>query len=278
MVKDNMEVWDKLKTPPGEALKKIQGGRLKGMSDINPQWRYEIMTETFGSCGVGWKYEIVRTWTEPGSEGQIIQFAEIYLFTKQGEDWSSPVPGIGGSMLIEMETKGLHTSDEALKMAVTDALSVAMKMIGVAADVYRGFTDNSKYQKPRTEDGDFKPDMMTIPQRDKINELIEHDKIFTVEANKVNVWMKKTHTFTEAQKTIGQLEKWISERKEQPKKPDDRTIEDCLDYMSSGRNIEKPESVLMLNKDCERLFKIKTIDELNQVQINKLYDEIQLPF
>jgi len=141
-----MRYWDKLKQPPSWAIKAITGGRLKGKSDINPQWRYQAMTELFGPCGVGWKYTINRVWSEPGSAGQIFAFAEISLYIKEGDNWSEPVPGIGGSMLVEMEKEGLHSSDEGYKMAVTDALSVALKMLGVAADIYAGKWDGSKYR------------------------------------------------------------------------------------------------------------------------------------
>lgn len=133
---NNMDTWNKLRTPPYWALKSISAGRLKGMTDISPQWRYGVVTEVFGPVGIGWKYEIEKLWTEPGSEGQICAFALVKLYTKQGDEWSDPIPGIGGSMLVTKETKGLHTSDEAFKMAVTDALSVAMKCLGVAADIY----------------------------------------------------------------------------------------------------------------------------------------------
>jgi len=144
-----MEIWNKLKQPPASALKTIRAGRLKGMSDINPQWRYQIMTEQFGPCGIGWKYEIKRLWTEPASENQILAFAEILLYIAHGNgsQWSDPIPGIGGSTLVAKESKGLYSSDEAYKMAVTDALSVAMKMLGVAADIYAGLWDGSKYRE-----------------------------------------------------------------------------------------------------------------------------------
>ena len=158
-----MKVWNALKTPPQSALKKIGGGRLKGMTDISPQWRYQIMTEQFGMCGDGWKYQINRTWAEDGADGQKFAFAEVMLFVRErGESWSDAIPGVGGSMLIAKESSGLHSSDEAYKMAVTDALSVAMKMIGVAADVYMGLSD-SKYKntpkdKPKDQ-GDNTNDM-----------------------------------------------------------------------------------------------------------------------
>ena len=55
---DNLSIYNALKQPPKEALRAIQGGRLAGKTDINPQWRYKALTEQFGPCGIGWKYEI----------------------------------------------------------------------------------------------------------------------------------------------------------------------------------------------------------------------------
>lgn len=150
---DNLETWDKLKQPPKEALRQIQGGRLKGKTDINPQWRYKAMTETFGMCGVGWKYTIEQLSSEEGANGELLAFATINLWVKQGEKkiWSEPIPGTGGSMLITKESSGLHSSDEGYKMAITDALSVAMKMLGVGADFYAGLWDGSKYTNNKPE-------------------------------------------------------------------------------------------------------------------------------
>lgn len=143
----NTQIWDAVARPPASALKQIRGGRLQGMTDVNPQWRYRAMTEVFGPCGVGWKYEIARTWTEPGTDGQVLAFAEVRLYTIGSDaQWNEPIPGIGGSMLIAKERDGLRANDEAFKMSVTDALSVAMKMLGVAADIYAGLWDGSKYK------------------------------------------------------------------------------------------------------------------------------------
>ena len=141
------ENWNKVKTPPPSALKTIKAGRLKGMSDINPQWRYQVMTEVYGLCGVGWRFQVVRKWSEPGSEEQIFAFVDIELFINVAGEWSDAIPGHGGSMLVTKESKGLHSSDEAYKMATTDALSTAMKVIGVASDIYMGKWDGSKYKE-----------------------------------------------------------------------------------------------------------------------------------
>lgn len=142
---DNLSLWNKVARPPAEALKRISGGRLSGMTDISPQWRVKIMTEQFGPIGTGWGYDIVKLWTEPGSDGQVCAFAQVTVWYS-GMVATAPVPGIGGSMLITNESKGPYTSDEAYKMAVTDALSVALKALGVAADIYMGKWDGSKYK------------------------------------------------------------------------------------------------------------------------------------
>lgn len=141
---ENLKYWNKLKTVPPARLKTIQGGRLKGKSDINPQWRYEILTEIFGICGIGWKYTIDKKWIETGSENQQAAFVDISLYVKIDNEWSEAIPANGGSMFVEKESSGLHTSDECFKMATTDALGTAAKMLGVAAEVYMGKCD-TKY-------------------------------------------------------------------------------------------------------------------------------------
>ena len=150
---DKMNVYKQLATPPKDALKTIGGGRLKNMTDIKPQWRIEKMTEIFGACGVGWYPEITKQWTEEGCDGQKLSFCNINLYIKVDGEWSKPIPGTGGNMLTTKEAKGLYSSDEAHKMAFTDALSVAMKLLGMAADIYRGTALDSKYaqQEDTTE-------------------------------------------------------------------------------------------------------------------------------
>ena len=147
---DNLSIWNKLRTPPPSALKTIRGGRLNNMTDISPQWRYQAMTEQFGPCGIGWKFVIIKQWIEQGTEGQVFAFANILLYYKHEGEWSEGVHGTGGSMLVVNQQSGPHNNDEAFKMAVTDAVSTAMKIIGVAADIYMGLWDGSKYKEPPT--------------------------------------------------------------------------------------------------------------------------------
>lgn len=146
-MKDAINIYQSLARPPKSALRAIQAGRLKGKTDINPQWRYKAMTETFGLVGFGWKYEIQKLWTEQGAKDETLAFAQIAVFVKNDQSWSEPIIGIGGSKLIAIEKGAPVSNDEGYKMAVTDAFSTALKMLGVAADIYLGLWDGSKYKE-----------------------------------------------------------------------------------------------------------------------------------
>lgn len=146
MENPNLFIFNKVRKVPNNALKQINAGRLKGMSDVNPVWRILAMTDTFGVCGVGWKYEITKQWTETyGNE--IKGFCNINMYVKVDGKWSDAIPGTGGASFVAMERNGAYVSDEVYKMALTDALSVAMKSIGVAADIYfsKGADLGTKY-------------------------------------------------------------------------------------------------------------------------------------
>lgn len=132
----NLDIYNALSDVPAEAKREIQAGRLRGKTDINPMWRIKALTEQFGPCGVGWKYDITRQWTEQGAKDEVAAFCNINLYVKADGDWSEAIPGTGGSAFIASEKNGLYTSDECYKMALTDALSVACKALGVAASVY----------------------------------------------------------------------------------------------------------------------------------------------
>lgn len=140
---DNLYIYEKVRSVPENAKKPIKGGRLKGMTDINPMWRIKVLTEMFGICGIGWKPKIVRTWIDEGADGVYITNVEILLYVKVDGEWSEGIPGIGGSCLIAKESGGLYTDDECYKKAYTDAISVACKALGIGADVY--WNENTKY-------------------------------------------------------------------------------------------------------------------------------------
>lgn len=143
---NNLSIYNELRKVPEEAKKKISGGRLNGMTDINPMWRIKSLTEKFGICGFGWKIDIVSERLEKGSNDEISAFVKINLFIKVDNEWSEPIPGTGGASFVAKEKNGLYQSDECFKMAFTDAVSVACKLIGMGADVYFE-KDRTKYDQ-----------------------------------------------------------------------------------------------------------------------------------
>ena len=147
---DNMSIYDAVRAVPNAAKRSISAGRLKGKTDINPMWRIKVLTEQFGVCGFGWKYEILSERLETGANNEISAFVTIHLYVKMGDAWSAPIPGVGGSAFVAKERSGLYTSDECFKMALTDAISVACKALGVGADVYWD-ADASKYTNPNAQ-------------------------------------------------------------------------------------------------------------------------------
>lgn len=147
---ENMRFYTKYKEVPETAKREIKGGRLSGKTDINPMWRIKALTELFGPCGIGWYYVPTHREFHEGSNGTIAIFQDIELFYKEGEEWSKPVSGSGGSMFVAKETNSLFTNDEAIKMATTDAISVAAKELGIGADVYWE-KDKTKYAPTPSE-------------------------------------------------------------------------------------------------------------------------------
>ena len=220
----NLDIYNTLKQPPKEALRQIQGGRLSGKTDINPQWRYKAMTEQFGMCGVGWKYEVTSKESKEASDGQVFAFVDINLYYKIDDKWSDPIPGSGGSMLVEKEKAGLHANDEGFKMATTDALSTAMKMLGVAADIYAGLWDGAKYRDSiETTKAPEKPVSPTVetPQKSELGiSAAQTKKIYAsvkekgITADQAKAYLKevfkkmstKELTISEASKLIEDIE------------------------------------------------------------------------
>ena len=176
-----LSIYNKVRVVPVEAQKPIQGGRLKGMTDINPMWRIKALTELFGPCGVGWKYTITDKRLENGGNDEISAFVDIDLYIKYQNEWSEAIPGTGGSMFVTKENRGLYTSDECFKMALTDAIGVACKSLGVGANVYWD-KDRTKYTG--TDSGQAQP-KQAPPKQQKAGTISEAQakRMFAIAGN-----------------------------------------------------------------------------------------------
>lgn len=219
-MEEAIKIYESLARPPMSALKQISGGKLAGKTDINPQWRYKAMTEKFGLVGIGWKYQVQNLWIEQGAGNEKLSFAQVAVFVKDGENWSEPIVGIGGSKLVQIEKGQAVSNDEGFKMAVTDAFSTALKMLGVAADIYAGRWDGSKYtdeasapqsktnpknstqQKPPAQKAELKGGESTEEEKARIKELCtakyeNGSPIFTQEEMKLYSSYRKDKTAAE---------------------------------------------------------------------------------
>ena len=143
-----MSYWESWAHVAPGMLKRINGGNLNGKSDINPVWRFQALTQAFGPCGFGWTVTEVERWTDEAA-GEIAVSVKVHLRINIGGTWSEPIEGVGGSKLCG-KGHGDGINDEAWKMATTDAISVACKALGIAADVYTGRQSHS--------DADQRPD------------------------------------------------------------------------------------------------------------------------
>lgn len=145
----NMRIYDAVRHVPDQAKKKINGGRLAGMTDINGMWRIKVLTAQFGPCGDGWYISDVKYWQDRLEKNDSVAlFCSILLHVKMDGAWSQPIYGIGGNMLVAAEKSGPRLDDEAYKKAYTDAISVACKALGIGADVYfeKNVTKYSDYE------------------------------------------------------------------------------------------------------------------------------------
>lgn len=139
---DNLEIYNKGKVVPKEAQKPFNNGSFSG-TDINPMWRIKTLTEIFGPVGLGWTYSLEEHWNET-INNEVHTHVRINLYVKYNGEWSKPIPGIGGNKSLQQFKNGPKASDEGYKMALTDAISVACKALGIGADVYYQ-NDATKY-------------------------------------------------------------------------------------------------------------------------------------
>lgn len=170
---DNMKYYNLGRVVPEEAMKPINAGRLKGMTDINPMWRIKRLTEMFGPCGVGWWYDITEKHVICDEiTNQKAAFVDILLYYVDPDTGhaSHGIPGTGGASFVAQERNGPYMSDECFKMALTDAISVAAKALGIGADVY--------FQKDRTKYGaeEEEPDIKMETVEDAANFVITFGK------------------------------------------------------------------------------------------------------
>lgn len=140
---DNLMIYEAGRSVPQEAQKAFSNGSFSG-TDINPMWRIKKLTEIFGAAGIGWYTEVLSERAETYGD-TVMALVDINLYVKVGDEWSKPIFGTGGNLLVQVTKSGARPSDEGYKKAYTDALSIACKALGIGADIWYAKDPTSKY-------------------------------------------------------------------------------------------------------------------------------------
>src|SRR5579883_2650206 len=147
---DNLRHWNALKkTDPSHTKGFQRAGGFRGTA-IKPIYTVEKMTAHFGPAGIGWGTEKPEFVTMPAGD-EILVYCIVALWYVDG-DKKATVYGIGGDKVLIKSKDGSRSSDEAFKAAHTDAISNAMKNIGMSADVHMGLFDDHKYLRDLKEE------------------------------------------------------------------------------------------------------------------------------
>ena len=109
-------------------------------------FRIKKLTEVFGPAGFGWWTQNEKYTFEPCETGEVAVFCQLELVVVDPETdvESHPISGVGGNKFVANEKNGKYCNDEAMKMAYTDALSIACKSLGFCHDIYYA-KDRTKY-------------------------------------------------------------------------------------------------------------------------------------
>jgi hypothetical protein len=133
------EAFDRLRADfPQKAIKRREGGG-GDLSSISPAYQTERMSEVFGMCGFGWKYDHIEIdTTAPDNRVALVWVQYAYTFAENlikefTPLWSEKIPAYGMGVV----RKGM-TDGDARKSAVTDGLTKALSMVGVGISVFKG--------------------------------------------------------------------------------------------------------------------------------------------
>lgn len=180
----NTRIWDKLgKTDPSQTKGFTRSGGFKGTA-IKPIWCALKMTELFGPCGIGWGMTEPQFQVMPAVDEVMVYCTVGLWYSEEGVE-SKVVYGVGGDKVLVKQSSGLRSSDEAFKMAYTDALGNAMKFIGVAADIHMGLFDDNKYVQEMKEEFTPKAEIKKFPPPKNLKQALTESNTFITEEQRL---------------------------------------------------------------------------------------------
>lgn len=139
----NLDIWNKHRTIPTDQAKPITGKEYSGTSP-KPHYIIWCLTDMFGPLGKGFGWNVLAD--------EFTLLGDTHLHWCRIRFWWRDSDGVheceqyGQTKAAYTTSGGKHRVDEdAPKKSLTDAVVKAASQLGVAADIFLGRWDDSKY-------------------------------------------------------------------------------------------------------------------------------------
>lgn len=161
---ENLSIWERFADIDPKFTKGITGKAYKGTSP-NPQYVIRCLTEIFGPVGEGFGWDVVREEFTPLG-GEVLHWCRIRFwhtvrenaFDSYGQT-KAMYPSRDGKIIVD---------EDAPKKSLTDAIIKAASHIGIAANIFLGRWDDSKYVEAVNADFRAEERKATEPSADAI--------------------------------------------------------------------------------------------------------------
>lgn len=147
-------IWSKVEKTDPRYTKRASKGGSHEFTAIDPYYQIKRATELFGPVGTGWGWNLVEAKRETSVAYVIIELWYKVLSPDIGAMATT------SSFIVFGETAlyGKPSQDEdALKKALTDAITKGLSYLGFSADVYLGKFDDNKYIEQRKAEEESHP-------------------------------------------------------------------------------------------------------------------------
>jgi hypothetical protein len=137
---NNLELWSAHADIPPSETKPITGKAYKGTSP-KPHYIMYCLTDMFGPVGVGFGWDVVAEEFLPIGE-EVLHWCRIKFWHT---DRANTFDSYGQTKALMKTRNGLMLDEDAPKKSLTDAIVKAASQVGVAANIFLGRWDDSRY-------------------------------------------------------------------------------------------------------------------------------------
>ena len=137
---NHLDLWNRFADIDPAFTKPITGKDYRGTSP-NPHYVIQCLTEMFGPVGVGFGWEVEQDEFTPIGE-EVLHWCRIRFWHT---DRSNGFSAYGQTKALMKTKNGLRLDEDAPKKSLTDAITKAASQIGIAANIFLGRWDDSKY-------------------------------------------------------------------------------------------------------------------------------------